>query len=136
MSYANAILLFITAIGGITSGINDGVNGNKIRQGICDTNKQIDTVTKAYDALLGAQEQDILTLQTEFEQGIEKLAAGKETLKILRENYAKSRNQMIISSILFIVSILVAFLFKEFRFYDLVYNAIFGTGKTASVKSA
>jgi hypothetical protein len=131
-----AFLIVTAVIGGVTSGINDAVNGNKIRKGICATNKQINTVTKAYNALLSAQEQDIQTLQTEFEQGIEQLAAEKATLKTLRENYAKSRNQMIIASILFVVSIIISFMFKEFGFFDLVYNAIFGTGKTASIKSA
>jgi len=120
-------------IGGITSGVNDAVNGNKIRKGICATNKQIDNVTKAYNSLLSAQEQDIQSLQTEFEQSIEQLAAEKETLKTLRVNYAKSRNQMIISSILFVVSIIVSFLFKKFGFFDLVYNAIFG-GKPKQIK--
>ena len=68
-------------------------------------------------------------MQTEFEQGIEQLAAEKATLKTLRENYAKSRNQMIIASILFVVSIIVSFLFKEFGVFDLIYSSIFGVSK-------
>ena len=127
--YAAAFLIGTAVIGGVTSGVNDAVNGNKIRKGICATNKQIDTVTKAYNALLNSQEQDIQTLQTEFEQGIEQLAAEKATLKTLRENYAKSRNQMIIASILFVVSIIVSFLFKKFGFFDLIYESIFGAQK-------
>jgi hypothetical protein len=125
-----ATFLIVTAlIGGISSGLNDAVNGNKIRKGICATNKQIDTVTKSYNKLLSSQEQDIQTLQTEFEQGIEQLSAQKATLKTLRENYAKSRNQMIIASILFVVSIIVSFLFKEFGLFDLIFNSIFGSPK-------
>ena len=126
MSAGAAFLLGTTIIGGLHSGINAGMNGNKIRKGICNTNKQIDTVTQAYNALLNSQEQDIQTLQTEFEQGIEQLAAEKATLVTLRENYAKSKNQMIISSILFIVSIIISFLFKRLGFFNLVYEAIFG----------
>jgi hypothetical protein len=129
MAAAAAFLIGTAVIGGVTSGVNDAVNGNKIRKGICATNKQIDTVTKAYNALLNSQEQDIQTLQTEFEQGIEQLAAEKETLKTLRENYAKSRNQMIIASILFVVSIIISFLFKQFGFFNLVYESIFGAPK-------
>ena len=125
-----ATFLIVTAlIGGISSGLNDAVNGNKIRKGICATNKQIDTVTKSYNKLLSSQEQDIQTLQTEFEEGIEQLSAQKATLKTLRENYAKSRNQMIIASILFVVSIIVSFLFKEFGLFDLIFNSIFGSPK-------
>ena len=125
-----ATFLIVTAlIGGISSGLNDAVNGNKIRKGICATNKQIDTVTKSYNKLLSSQEQDIQTLQTEFEQGIEQLSAQKATLKTLRENYAKSRNQMIIASILFVVSIIVSFSFKEFGLFDLIFNSIFGSPK-------
>jgi len=126
---AAAFLIGTAVIGGVTSGVNDAVNGNKIRKGICATNKQIDTVTKAYNALLSSQEQDIQTLQTEFEQGIEQLASEKATLKTLRENYAKSKNQMIIASILFVVSIIISFLFKQFGFFDLVYDSIFGAPK-------
>lgn len=126
---AAAFMIGTALIGGITSGVNDAVNGNKIRKGICATNKQIDTVTKAYNSLLSAQEQDIQDLQTEFEQGIEQLAAEKATLKTLRENYAKSRNQMIIASILFVVSIIVSFLFKQFGIFNLIYESIFGTQK-------
>lgn len=129
MELGTAFLIATAGIGGITSGVNDAVNGNKIRRGICATNKQINKVSKAYDALLNSQEKDIQTLRTEFEQGIEQLTAEKATLKTLRENYARSRNQMIISSILFITSIVVSFMFKEFGFFDLVYYAIFGTSK-------
>lgn len=129
MAAAAAFLIGTAVIGGVTSGVNDAVNGNKIRKGICATNKQIDTVTKAYNALLAAQEQDIQNLQTEFEQGIEQLAAEKATLKTLRENYAKSRNQMIIASILFVVSIIISFLFKQFGVFNLVYESIFGVPK-------
>lgn len=128
-------MIAIALIGGLTSGVNDATNGNKIRKGICATNKQIKNVTDAYNNLLSSQETDIQDLQQEFESNIQKLAAEKATLTTLRENYAKSRNQMIIASILFIVSIIVSILFKKFGFFDLVYNAIFGTGKTASVKS-
>ena len=129
MAAAAAFMIGTALIGGITSGVNDAVNGNKIRKGICATNKQINTVTKAYNALLSAQEQDIQDLQTEFEQGIEQLAAEKATLKTLRENYAKSRNQMIIASILFVVSIIISFLFKQFGVFNLIYESIFGTQK-------
>ena len=124
-----AFFIGTALIGGITSGFNDAANGNKIRKGICNTNKKIDTVSKAYNALLAAQEQDIQTLQTEFEEGIEQLSAEKATLITLRTNYAKSRNQMIIASILFVVSIIVSFLFKQFEVFDLVYDSIFGTPK-------
>lgn len=126
---AAAFLISTAVIGGVTSGVNDAVNGNKIRKGICATNKQIDTVTKAYNALLAAQEQDIQNLQTEFEQGIEQLAGEKANLKTLRENYAKSRYQMIIASILFVVSIIISFLFKQFGVFNLVYESIFGVPK-------
>ena len=126
---AAAFLIGTAAIGGLHSGINDAMNGNKIRKGICATNKQIDTVSKAYQALLNSQEQDIMNLQTEFEQSIEQLAAEKETLITLRENYAKSRNQMIIASILFVVSIIISFLFKQFNIFNLVYDSIFGSPK-------
>lgn len=129
MAAAAAFLIGTAVIGGVTSGVNDAVNGNKIRKGICATNKQIDTVTKAYNALLKSQEQDIQNLQTEFEQGIEQLAAEKATLKTLRENYAKSRNQMIIASIFFVVSIVISFLFKQFGVFNLVYESIFGIPK-------
>lgn len=129
MAAAAAFLIGTAVIGGVTSGVNDAVNGNKIRKGICATNKQIDTVTKAYNALLAAQEQDIQNLQTEFEQGIEQLASEKATLKTLRENYAKSRNQMIIASILFVVSIIISFLFKQFGVFNLIYESIFGAQK-------
>lgn len=129
MAAAAAFLIGTAVIGGVTSGVNDAVNGNKIRKGICATNKQIDAVTKAYNALLNSQEQDIQNLQTEFEQGIEQLAAEKATLKTLRENYVKSRNQMIIASILFVVSIIISFLFKQFDIFNLVYESIFGTPK-------
>jgi len=133
MALAAAFLIGTAAIGGITSGVNDAVNGNKIRRGICATNKQITTVTNAYNSLLSSQEEDIQNLQTEFEQSIEELSSQKETLQTLRTNYAKSRNQMIIASILFIVSIIVSFLFKRFGFFDLVYSAIFGKkAKTSS----
>lgn len=129
MDPATAFMIGTAVIGGVTSGVNDAVNGNKIRKGICATNKQIDKVSKAYNKLLASQEQDIQNLQTEFEQGIEQLAAEKATLKTLRENYAKSRNQMIIASILFVVSIIVSFLFKEFGVFDLIYSSIFGVSK-------
>lgn len=129
MEFGTAMFIGTAVIGGVTSGINDAVNGNKIRKGICATNKQIDTVSKAYNALLAAQDQDIQTLQTEFEQSIEQLATEKATLKTLRENYAKSRNQMIIASILFVVSIIVSFLFKRLGFFNLVYDSIFGVPK-------
>lgn len=129
MDPAAAFMIGTAVIGGATSGVNDAVNGNKIRKGICATNKQIDKVSKAYNKLLASQEQDIQNLQTEFEQGIEQLAAEKATLKTLRENYAKSRNQMIIASILFVVSIIVSFLFKEFGVFDLIYSSIFGVSK-------
>ena len=124
-----AVMIGTALIGGVTSGVNDAVNGNKIRKGICATNKQIDTVTKAYKALINSQEEDIQNLQTEFEQGIEQLAAEKANLKTLRENYAKSRNQMIIASILFVVSIIISFLFKQFGVFNLVYDSIFGAPK-------
>ena len=41
----------------------------------------------------------------------------------------KSRNQMIIASILFVVSIIVSFLFKRLGFFNLVYDSIFGVPK-------
>lgn len=129
MSAGAALLIGTAAIGGLHSGINDGMNGNKIRKGICATNKQIHSVSKAYNALLKSQEDDIQHLQTEFEEAIEQLAAEKAILKTLRENYAKSRNQMIIASILFVVSIIVSFLFKQFGVFNLVYESIFGAPK-------
>ena len=126
MGPGDLLLIGTAGIGGLHSGINSGMNGNKIRKGICATNKQIHAVSKAYNALLKSQEDDLQHLQTEFEQAIEQLAAEKATLKTLRENYAKSKNQMIISSILFVVSIIISFLFKRLGFFNLVYEAIFG----------
>jgi hypothetical protein len=129
-----AAMIVIAGIGGITSGVNDAVNGNKIRQGICATNKQIHSVTESYNKLLSSQETDIQTLQQEFESNIQQLASQKDTLKTLRENFANSKNQMIIASILFVVSIIVSFLFKKFGLFDMVYSVVFGSGKNVSVK--
>lgn len=126
---AAAFLVGTAVIGGVHSGINNAMNGNKIRQGICNTNKQIDTVSKAYDALLSSQDAEIETLQSTFTTAIRNLATEKAILTTLRDNYAKSRNQMIIASILFVTSIIVSFLFKEFGFFNLVYDSIFGSPK-------
>lgn len=128
MSVAS-ILIATSVIGGVISGFTDAKTGNTLRKSICAVNEATASVTAAYQNLLLQQEGDISTLQSELEDSIDQLASEKETLKVLRENYAKSRNQMVIASICFVVTIIISFLFKKFGVFDMIYEAIFGKQK-------
>lgn len=129
MAAMAALIVGGALIGGVATGISDAKSGNMLRQGICSTNQAIDTVTAAYNRLLSQEEDDISNLQTELSNSIDKLNNEKETLKMLRENYAKSRNQMVIASIIFITSIIISFIFKKAGFFDLLYESIYGKQK-------
>ena len=128
------LLPFMVFTGGLTGGIDDGINGNKLRKGICDTNKKISDVSDQYKKILGAQSEQLNDLKTEFLADLANLSSLKDTLQDLRANWIKTRTQMIIASVLFVTSILVAFIFKEFDVFQNIYKAIFGSGGVTTGK--
>lgn len=121
-----AIMVGASVLGGVASGIADYRDGNKLRKSICSMDQSILSVTQNYNALLQQESNDIDTLQSNLQNSMDNLAVEKETLKVLRENYAKSKNQMVIASIIFVVTITISFLFKKLGFFDLIYESIFG----------
>lgn len=102
-------MVALAGIGGITTGINDAANGNKIRKGICATNKQIASVSDTYKKLLTAEQEEIAQLKQDFMDNLQQLHSEKEILKTLRTNYAQTKRTMTIASIIFILSIAAAF---------------------------
>lgn len=107
-----AAMVVLAGIVGITTGINDAANGNKIRKGICNTNKQIATVSDKYNKLLTAEQGEIAQLRQDFMDNLQQLNSEKEILKTLRTNYAQTKTTMTIASIIFILSIAAAFGWK------------------------
>lgn len=106
------VMVALAGIGGVTSGINDASTGNKLRKGICATNKQIASVSATYKKLLAAEQAELAQLKQDFMNNLQQLHSEKEILKTLRTNYAQTKRAMIIASIIFILSIASGFGWK------------------------
>lgn len=126
MTFMQALFPLTAGISGITNGIDDAVNGNKLRKSICAANKSINEASAAFKKLAAGEAEEEGKLQEMFQSNIEKIKEHHDDIKIARENFIKTRNTMIISSMLFIISIIISLAFKAFGVFDLVYKALFG----------
>ena len=117
----------ITAgISGITNGVDDAINGNKMRQSICDSNKTISTLKDTFGKLQQKEVEDKDELKQMFADHLLKIKQHTDDIKIAKKEFNKAKQTMIISSILFIISIIISLAFKVFGVFDLVYETLFG----------
>ena len=121
-----AMFALVGGVLGVTQGISLAKNGNSLRQSICDTYTKATSIESEYNQIINNEQNVGDTLTDNLQTSIQSLDELKQQLATVKNSYDSSRNNLVIVSIVLVVCIAIALLFKKFGIFDLVDKALFG----------
>ena len=121
-----AIMGVMGSVMGISSGVNADKNGNNYRKTVCALTKKKTDLQTTFTNLMADQAGTLTALKSTLQSDLRELNSIRSELATNKVLYDKSRNQLVIISIIFVSVIAIALLFKMFGIFDLVDQAIFG----------
>ena len=111
---------------GISSGVEADKNGNNYRKTVCALTKKKTQLQTTFTTLIAEGATTSTALKSTLESDLRKLNNIRSELARNKLIYDKSRNELVIISIIFVSVIAIALFFKMFGIFDLVDEAIFG----------